>query len=60
MQAASGGHTQSESKTLTAESDEQREMRRLRQENDYLREQRDILKKALGILSAEMPGRATR
>ncbi|VVM06779.1 hypothetical protein MAMC_01235 [Methylacidimicrobium cyclopophantes] len=42
-------------KTLAAESLEQRELRRLRQENDYLRRQRDILKKALGILSAEMP-----
>jgi transposase-like protein len=42
--------------TLDAESAEQRELRRLRQENDYLRRQRDILKKALGIVSAEMPG----
>lgn len=58
--AANGGRAQSEPKTLAAESDEQRELRRLRQENDYLREQRDILKKALGILSAEMPERATR
>lgn len=41
--------------TLSAESPEQRELRRLRQENDYLREQREILKKALGILSAERP-----
>lgn len=60
VQAASGGQAQSEPKTLTAETDEQRELRRLRRENGYLREQRDILKKALGILSAEMPGRATR
>ena len=60
VQAARGGHAQSEPKTLSVETDEQRELRRLRQENDYLREQRDILKKALGILSAEMPGRATR
>lgn len=37
------------------ESESERELRRLRQENDYLREQRDILKKALGILSAKMP-----
>jgi transposase len=37
------------------ESLTEREMRRLRQENDYLRQQRDILKKALGILSAGMP-----
>ena len=58
--AANGGQIQSEPKTLAAETDEQRELRRLRQEVDYLREQRDILKKALGILSAEMPGRVTR
>ena len=44
--------------TLAAESSEHREIRRLRQENDYLRRQRDILKKALGIVSAEMPGGA--
>ncbi len=60
VQAANAGQAQSESKTLAAESDEQRELRRLHQEVDYLREQRDILKKALGILSAEMPRRATR
>lgn len=42
--------------TLDTESAEQRELRRLRQENDYLRRQREILKKALGIVSAEMPG----
>ena len=60
VQAANAGQAQSEPKTLAAESEEQRELRRLRQENDYLREQREILKKALGILSAEMPGRATR
>ncbi len=39
----------------SGESEPERELRRLRQENDYLRQQRDILKKALGILSAEMP-----
>jgi transposase len=49
------GTAQSEPKTLAAETPEQRELRRLRQENDYLRRQRDILKKAVGILSAEMP-----
>ncbi|MDD2677355.1 MAG: transposase, partial [Methylacidiphilaceae bacterium] len=52
---AQGGQAFSDPKTLAAESPEQRELRRLRQENDYLRRQRDILKKALGILSAEMP-----
>jgi transposase-like protein len=40
-----------ESKTLAAETADQRENRRLRQENDYLRRQRDILKKALAIVS---------
>jgi transposase-like protein len=60
VQAANGGQAQSEPKTLAEETPEQRELRRLRQENDYLRQQRDILKKALGILSAEMPPHATR
>lgn len=55
---AKSGEAQSQVGTLAAESPEQREMRRLRQENDYLRRQRDILKKALGIVSAEMPGGA--
>ena len=36
------------------------ELRHLRQENEYLRRQRDILKKALGILSAGMPGDVSR
>ena len=49
------GQSLREPKTLAAETPEQRELRRLRQENDYLRRQRDILKKAVGILSAEMP-----
>ena len=48
----------SESKTLSVETADQRELRRLRQENDYLRRQRDILKKACSILSAEMPPNA--
>jgi len=50
-----GGKTLSEPGTLAAETAEQRELRRLRQQNDYLRRQREILKKALGILSVEMP-----
>jgi transposase-like protein len=53
------GKPLTEPKTLAAETPEQRELRRLRQENDYLRRQRDILKKAVGILSAEMPTNAT-
>ena len=32
------------------------ELRRLRQENERLRRQREILKKALGILSEQPPG----
>lgn len=32
------------------------ELRRLRQENEKLKRQRDILKKALGILSEQSPG----
>src|SRR3989442_7496715 len=52
---AQSGQKLSEPKTLSAENPEQRELRRLRQENDYLRRQRDILKKACSILSAEMP-----
>lgn len=54
------GKDQSQVGTVAMESAEQREMRRLRQENDYLRRQRDILKKALGIVSAEMPSGALR
>ena len=55
VEQARTGQTLSEPKTLAVESRQQRGLRRLRQENDYLRRQRDILKKALGILSAEMP-----
>ena len=60
VQLANTGNGQREPATLTAETPEQRELRRLKQENDYLRQQRDILKKALGILSAEVPPHATR
>jgi transposase-like protein len=45
------GGALSQSKTLAAESPAQREIRRLKQELDYLRRQRDILKKALAIVS---------
>ena len=45
--------------TLEAESPQERELRRLRQDLEHVRQQRDILKKALGILSAEMPPRAS-
>ena len=57
---ASRGQSLSEPKTLAQESAEQRELRRLRQELEYVSRQREILKKALGILSAEMPPHASR
>ena len=61
VQAANGDQAQSESKTLAAESEEQRELRRLRQEVEYLRQQRDILKKECpSLLAAQMPPHATR
>ena len=51
------GGTLEEPKSLAIETPEQRENRRLRQENDYLRRQRDILKKALAIVSdGNLPG----
>jgi transposase-like protein len=56
---AKRGLTQTEPGTLASETPEQRELRRLRQENEYLRRQRDILKKAVGILSAEMPPKSS-
>ena len=60
VQRAKAGQTLSESKTLAQETPEQRELRRLRQELEYVSRQRDILKKACGILSAEMPPLASR
>lgn len=45
------GGALSQPKTLAAETPDQREIRRLQQDNDYLRRQRDILKKALAIVS---------
>jgi transposase len=44
-----------ESRKLASETPEQREMRRMQQEIDYLRRQRDILKKALAIVSDSNP-----
>jgi transposase len=49
--AAHQGRELSEPQTLASETPEQRENRRLRQELDYVRRQRDILKKALAIVS---------
>ena len=61
VQLANLGGGQHEPATLAAETPEQREMRRLKQENDYLRPQRDILEKERpSILSAEVPPHATR
>ena len=54
------GQAPTQAATLALETPEQRELRRLRQEVDYLRQQRDILKKALGICSAEMPHNVSR
>ena len=45
------GQMLGEPDTLARETPAQRELRRLQQENDYLRRQRDILKKALAIVS---------
>jgi transposase len=49
--AAKNGGGLAEPKTVASETPEQREIRRLKQDNDYLRRQRDILKKALAIVS---------
>ena len=54
LKTIEGAQTLNESKRLSSETPEQREIRRLRQENDYLRRQRDIFKKACSILSAEV------
>jgi transposase len=54
------GEVPKEPATLESETPEQRELRRLRQQVSYLERQRDILKKALGILSAEMPPNVSR
>jgi transposase len=54
LKVTQGGQALNESKRLSSETPEQREIRRLRQENDYLRRQRDIFKKACSILSAEV------
>ena len=60
MRQLSTGQPLSGPKTLDAQTPEQRELQQLRREVDYLRQQRDILKKALGICSAEMPANASR
>ncbi|MDQ3624988.1 MAG: hypothetical protein M3463_21325 [Verrucomicrobiota bacterium] len=70
VQQANAGQTLKEPNTLDAENSEQdatstaafshEELRRLRQELEYVSRQRDILQKSLGILSAEMPPHASR
>ena len=60
VQQVAAGQVLMEARALQGQSPEQRELLRLRQENDYLREQRDILKKALGILSVEVPASVSR
>lgn len=49
--AAKNGDRQTQPQTLAAETPQERENRRLRDELAYLRRQRDILKKALAIVS---------
>jgi transposase len=51
VRRAQKGQALGEPKTLMEETPAERELRRLKQENDYLRRQRDILKKALAIVS---------
>ena len=60
LKHSKAGKDQKQVGTLEGESSLQRELRRLRQENDYLRRQRDILKKALGIVSVDVPGGVLR
>jgi len=60
LKHSKAGKDQTQVGTLEGESSLQRELRGLRQENDYLRRQRDILKKALGIVSVDVPGSALR
>ena len=50
----------SQSQKLASETAEQREMRRMQLEIDYLRRQRDILKKALAIVSDSNPSSDSR
>ena len=60
IKLAKAGKEQTQVGTLDGESSSQREIRRMRQEIDYLRRQRDILKKALGIVSVDVPGSVLR
>jgi transposase len=60
IKLAKAGKEQTQVGTMDGESSSQREIRRMRQEIDYLPRQRDILKKALGIVSADVPGSVLR
>ena len=60
VKQAKAGQALRHPKTLDSESAQERELRRLRAEVESLRQQRDILKKALGILSAEVPANVSR
>lgn len=60
VQQVEAGQALSAARALQGQTPEQRELRRLQQENDFLRQQRDILKKALGICPVEMPAPASR
>jgi len=60
VKQARAGRPPTQATKLALETPEQCELRRLRHEVGYLRQQRDILKKALGILSAEMPHTASQ
>ena len=57
LAAKQNGGALTQPKTLAAETPEQRENRRLRQENDYPRLQRDIQKKGLGHCLGRQPER---
>ena len=56
VEQAKTGQPLSEPRTLSVESADQRELRRWRQDLAYVSGQRDISKKACGILSAEPSG----
>lgn len=60
VKKSKAGGKLTEPQSLNEESPEHKELRHFRQENEYLRRQRDILKKACGILSAEMPAHISR
>lgn len=55
VRARQKGQQLTEPRTLAQETPAERENRRLRQEVEYLRRQRDILKKALAIVSDGNP-----